>query len=186
MRFWIVMTALCVGLMSAWSSARAETPIVDITRDLESVKQFDAIEGVTHHGPVLKVPMPASMKLEDVIFELESALAEENLNIVGRNEIGKAIGKRNGEPFPAFTILHICNLTAGEKIIRNEPAFGAFLPCKVVLYEESPGGRVWIVTYKPTFAMIYFPDMPEEAKAAAGEIGDKLFNIIHELVVSNM
>ncbi|ABK46198.1 protein of unknown function DUF302 [Magnetococcus marinus MC-1] len=150
-----------------------------------ALMQFDKIPGVINRGPVLQIPMPQGYSMEDVVFDLESGLAEHNLKVVAKQHLGKAIAERSGEPFPAYDIYHICNLTVGEKIIRAEPAFGAFLPCKVVLYQDPQSKRIWAVTYKPSFAMVYFPFMPEETKAAANQIGDHLFNILFGIASSN-
>ncbi|MBF0589139.1 MAG: DUF302 domain-containing protein [Magnetococcales bacterium] len=147
----------------------------------EVEKQIDGLPGVQHHGPVLQIPMPEGISFEDIEFSLESELAGQNLKLVMTQHLGRAIAARQGTPYPAYNIYHICNLTIGEKIISSEPAFGAFLPCKVVLYEEKPGGRVWAVTYKPAFALGYFPHIPEEVRKAAIEVGDRMYEILYRL-----
>ncbi|MEG3641326.1 DUF302 domain-containing protein [Magnetococcus sp. PR-3] len=157
------------------------SPAVEASRAL---RQFDEVPGVIHRGPVLQIPMPKEYSMDDVVFDLESGLAEHNLNIVAKQTLGKAIAARSGKPFPAYDIYHICNLTVGEQIIRDQPAFGAFLPCKVVLYEDQQTGQIWAVTYKPSFAMVYFPDMPQDTKASANKIGDHLFNILFGIATS--
>lgn len=144
-------------------------------------KQFDSIPGVAHYGPVLKVPMPADATFEDLEFDLESETEGRNLSIVFKQYIGKAIAKRIGKPFPRYTIYHICNLADGEAIIRAQPAFGAFLPCKLVLYEDPKNGRIWALTYKPGFAVGYFPDFPSDTMDVANRIGDQLFDILYIL-----
>lgn len=150
----------------------------------DSEKQFDDLPGVRHRGPVMQVPLPEGVSFDDAVFSLESEAEGANLNIVSRQNLGKAIAARRGaggEPFPAYVIFNICNLTIGEKIIEAEPAFGAFLPCKVVLYEETSGGKVWVVSYKPAFALAYFPEMPVATVQAAQKVGDLMFDIIYRM-----
>ncbi|MBF0186888.1 MAG: DUF302 domain-containing protein [Magnetococcales bacterium] len=145
----------------------------------EAEKQFDTIEGVRHHGPILQIPMPEGVTLEDLEMTLESEIAGANLKIVARQNIGKALRDRGDKDFPDYRIYHICNLTVGGKLLSLEPAFGAFMPCKLVLYEESPGGRVWALTYKPAFALAYFPEISQEAVDAAQDVGDRMYDILY-------
>nr|CRH07546.1 conserved exported protein of unknown function [Candidatus Magnetococcus massalia] len=177
---------LLVALFGFIATAQAEMPMGYGSPALEqsqAIRQFDDVKGVIHRGPVLQIPMPKDYSMEDVVFDLQSGLAEHNLKIVAKQSLGSAISARSGKPFPTYDIYHICNLTVGERIITDEPAFGAFLPCKVVLYEDKDTGRVWAVTYKPSFAMVYFPEMPEETKNSALRIGDHLFNILYGIAV---
>ena len=158
----------------------AETAPVGYARTLAEI-QLDTVPGVRHRGPALQIPMPKGAGFADIAFLLESELADANLNVISKQDLGKAITARQNKPFPAYVIYHICNLEVGRKIIESEPAFGVFLPCKVVLYEEKMGGRVWAVIYKPGFALAYFPALPTEAVKGAREVGDRLFNILYTL-----
>ncbi len=177
--------ALCMlGMLNfstAWAAGEGGAIPASPYAKTRIEKEIDALPGVKHYGPVLQIPMPEGASFDDIEFSLESELAGQNLKLVMTQHLGRAIAARQDKPFPTYNIYHICNLTIGEKIISAEPAFGAFLPCKVVLYEEKPGGRVWAVTYKPSFALAYFPHLPDEVRTSAMEVGDRMFGILYRL-----
>ncbi|MBF0448013.1 MAG: DUF302 domain-containing protein [Magnetococcales bacterium] len=172
---WVVLMAGLL-LTPIFSSHAQEAPKgYEITA---SEARLNALPGVRHHGPVLEIPLLEGASFDDLVMTLEGEMPEANLNIVARQDMGNAITARTGIPMPRYVIFNICNLEVGRKIITVEPAFGAFMPCKVVLYEESMDGRVWAITYKPAFAIPYFPNLPQEALDAAREVGDKMFDIL--------
>ncbi|MGN7613334.1 DUF302 domain-containing protein [Magnetococcales bacterium HHB-1] len=144
-------------------------------------KSLEKLPGVKINGPVLQIPLSEETTFEDARFFLESELAGVNLKVVVHQKLGKALAERTGKPRAAYDIYHICNLGIGGLMLDAEPGFGAFMPCKIALYEEKIGGRVWAVIYKPAFALSYFPGLPQSMVEAAMEIGNKMYEVLYTI-----
>jgi uncharacterized protein (DUF302 family) len=74
---------------------------------------------------------------EDVVFELNHEIANENFRITGRNEIGSGIRARGYPDFPNAEVIHFCSLENAREVMEMEPGFIAFMPCRVTVHEES-------------------------------------------------
>ncbi|ADO45893.1 protein of unknown function DUF302 [Hydrogenobacter thermophilus TK-6] len=71
------------------------------------------------------------MSFEDAKTLLKTALDGVNMNILGVEDIRKET--------PKYSFMLACNLTYGEKILREFPHFGTLAPCRVYLYEKPDG-----------------------------------------------
>ncbi|WP_340690187.1 DUF302 domain-containing protein [Hydrogenobacter thermophilus] len=71
------------------------------------------------------------MSFEDAKTLLKTALDGVNMNILGVEDIKKET--------PKYSFMLACNLTYGEKILREFPHFGTLAPCRVYLYEKPDG-----------------------------------------------
>jgi uncharacterized protein (DUF302 family) len=75
------------------------------------------------------------MSFEDVKTLLKSSLDGVNMNILAVEDVRKES--------PKYSFMLACNLTYGEKILREFPHFGTLAPCRIYLYEK-PDGSVGI------------------------------------------
>lgn len=72
---------------------------------------------------------------DDVLAELEIALAEHNFRITGHSRIGKVIRDRGTKNFADFDTIQFCNLTRAETILQMSPQAVSYMPCNVVIYD---------------------------------------------------
>ncbi|MGR8933433.1 MAG: DUF302 domain-containing protein [Gammaproteobacteria bacterium] len=82
---------------------------------------------------------------DDVIAELEAAIAENNFRITGHSRVGKVIRERENIDFPDYDTVQFCNLTLAKKILLMSPQAIRFMPCNVVTYAAD--GKVVISTH---------------------------------------
>ncbi|SNZ13740.1 DUF302 domain-containing protein [Hydrogenobacter hydrogenophilus] len=75
------------------------------------------------------------MNFDDVKTLLKSSLDGVNMNILAVEDVRKES--------PKYSFMLACNLTYGEKILREFPHFGTLAPCRIYLYEK-PDGSVGI------------------------------------------
>jgi len=72
---------------------------------------------------------------DDVLAELEIAIAEHNFRITGHSRVGKVIRDRGTKNFPEFDTIQFCNLSRAEVILKMSPHAVSYMPCNVVVYD---------------------------------------------------
>ena len=72
---------------------------------------------------------------DDVLAELEVAIAEHNFRITGHSRVGKVIRERGAENFPEFDTIQFCNLTHAKTLLEISPHLVTYMPCNVVTYQ---------------------------------------------------
>jgi len=82
---------------------------------------------------------------DDVIAELEIAIAEHNFRITGHSRVGKVIRERGAEGFPEYDTVQFCNLSLAKTILEITPHAIGFMPCNVVTYQFE--GKTIIKTH---------------------------------------
>ncbi len=137
-------------------------------------------EGAKNHGTAIAYvkgmpPAPANSPLyvvtvkkgvtpADIKIGIETAAEGENMNLVGVLDVEKGLKARGIKTHKPYMIYEICNLVLGAPILERTPEFGAFAPCKIILFERH--GRLRLLTYLPTYALRYFPPNASSAKVA--------------------
>ncbi len=82
---------------------------------------------------------------DDVLAELEIAIAEHNFRITGHSRVGKVIRERGEEGFPEYDTIQFCNLTHARTLLEMNPHAVSYMPCNIVTYEF--GGKTIIKTH---------------------------------------
>ena len=72
---------------------------------------------------------------DDVLAELEVAIAENNFRITGHSRVGKVIRDRGTKNFPDYDTIQFCNLTEAKTILLITPHAIKYMPCNVVVYQ---------------------------------------------------
>ncbi|MGR8981263.1 MAG: DUF302 domain-containing protein [Gammaproteobacteria bacterium] len=78
-----------------------------------------------------------SKPYDDVLSELEIAIAENNFRITGHSRVGKVIRDRGAKNFPEYDTIQFCNLTYAKTILEISPEAIRFMPCNVVTYQYN-------------------------------------------------
>ncbi len=82
---------------------------------------------------------------DDVLAELQIAIAEHNFRVTGHSRVGKVIRERGATGFPDYDTLQFCNLTHAQTILLMSPAAIRYMPCNVVLYQAQ--GKTIVSTH---------------------------------------
>ena len=72
---------------------------------------------------------------DEVLAELEAAIAEHNFRITGHSRVGKVIRERGAENFPEYDTIQFCNLTLAKTVLEITPHAIGYMPCNVVIYQ---------------------------------------------------
>jgi len=82
---------------------------------------------------------------DDVLAELEIAIAEHNFRITGHSRVGKVIRDRGTLDFPNYDTVQFCNLTHAKTLLELSPHAVSYMPCNIVIYEID--GKTIIKTH---------------------------------------
>lgn len=82
---------------------------------------------------------------DEVLAELEIAIAEHNFRITGHSRVGKVIRERGAENFPEYDTVQFCNLTLARTVLEITPHAIGYMPCNVVTYQVD--GKTIIRTH---------------------------------------
>ncbi len=82
---------------------------------------------------------------DDVLAELEIAIAEHNFRITGHSRVGKVIRERGTKNFPNYDTVQFCNLTHAKTLLQLSPHAISYMPCNVVIYDFD--GKTIIKTH---------------------------------------
>ncbi len=82
---------------------------------------------------------------DDVLAELEIAIAEHNFRITGHSRVGKVIRERGTKGFPNYDTLQFCNLTHAKTLLLMSPHAVSYMPCNIVTYDFE--GKTVIKTH---------------------------------------
>jgi Uncharacterized conserved protein len=74
---------------------------------------------------------------DDVLTELQLAIAENNFRITGHSRVGKVIRERGAKDFPDYDTIQFCNLTYAKTILDINPKAIRFMPCNVITYKNQ-------------------------------------------------
>lgn len=74
---------------------------------------------------------------DDVLAELQSAIAEHNFRITGHSRVGKVIRERGAEGFPEYDTIQFCNLTLARQVLEISPQAITWMPCNVVTWQQD-------------------------------------------------
>lgn len=105
-------------------------PILAILLFIASCASQDVVNSKVIHYYQSETTKP----YDDVLAELEIAIAEHNFRITGHSRVGKVIRDRGTKNFPEFDTIQFCNLTRAEVMLQMSPHLVSYMPCNVVVY----------------------------------------------------
>lgn len=104
-----------------------------------------ADSGSAAEATIWKMPVAKDLTPEDVETAMKSAAVERNIKDVGELPLHKQIEATTGKPYRFIKIYMFCNAMTAARMIEYDPAFSAYLPCRVTLL-ETPDGKLWLYT----------------------------------------
>ncbi|MGC8466955.1 MAG: DUF302 domain-containing protein [Acidithiobacillus sp.] len=134
-------------------------------------------------SPIYVIPVQKGVTPAQVQMGIQSGAEAENMNVVGTLDVQKGLQERGIPSKSPYVIYEVCNLVLGSKILDTDPEFGAFAPCKIVLYEKH--GKLLLLTYLPTYALKYFPANPA-AKRVAEELNKQIISVMKQAAAGGL
>ncbi len=128
-------------------------------------------------SPLYVVKVDKGVTPAQVKLGITNGADSENMNVVGTLDVQQGLKERGIKSNSPYVIYEVCNLVLGSRILTKDPEFGAFAPCKIVMFESH--GQLKLLTYLPTYSLKYFPKNAETAKVAA-ELDKQIITVMKQ------
>ncbi len=114
---------------------------------------------------------------ENALVRTKEELQKEGFGVLTEIDVKTTMKEKLDIDYKNYIILGACNPKLAHRALEAEKEIGLFLPCNVILYEES--GNVFVSAILPV-AMMSVIDNPV-LDEVAGEAEEKLKNVIDSL-----
>jgi len=91
---------------------------------------------------VARIPL-GDVDREDAILAMNKRAAELDMKLVARQDLSETLAKR-GITVPYVAIFQYCDAFESSAIVASNPAFAAYMPCRIALVEDDDG-LDWLV-----------------------------------------
>jgi len=125
---------------------------------------------------IRKVKINPDVSNEDVVESMKSIATDANMLQVGdsKMQIKTSINDEGGKRY--IRILHYCSPGIAEKFIDYSEAFGAFMPCRVLIVEDDNGDR-WLYTMAMELLLFGGQSLPPEMLELAEHVRDTMYRM---------
>ncbi|MDD5274611.1 MAG: DUF302 domain-containing protein [Methylovulum sp.] len=132
----IYLAALCCvlseGSKVGWPNKMLERFIV-----FTSVLFLASCAVISQSESVQYYQMETKKPYDEVLVELEGAIADNNFRITGHSRVGKVIRDRGDKDFPDYDTIQFCNLTYAKFLLQMAPEAIRHMPCTVFMYKTK-------------------------------------------------
>ncbi len=126
---------------------------------------------------VWKAKVADGISFEDVDESIKQTAIARNIRGVGFLPLGDQVAAMTGKTWRKLNIYLYCNPLTAAKMIEHDPAYAAYLPCRISLVEDAKG-QLWIYTLDMD-AMIYGgKTLPPELLKEALNVKDIMQDIL--------
>jgi uncharacterized protein (DUF302 family) len=116
-----------------------------------------------------------SRPFDETVAATRAALVDEGFGVLTEVDVTATFKEKLDRDFKPYIILGACNPPNAWKVLQEEEEIGLFLPCNVVVFEDSPGHSV-VTAVNPEVAMQ--PVGNERLAPMAADIGGRLQRVI--------
>ncbi len=145
------------------------------TAVLAAGKSPQPAQSIDINQTVTKVELAEDVSADDAIDALQSRAIALNMKLVAHQPLSTELRAR-GIDAERLEIFQFCNPEDAYKMVKFNPIFAAYMPCRIALVEE-PDGTTWLMMINLDM-LINNAELPPELKAMAGKINDNLMEIM--------
>lgn len=125
---------------------------------------------------ILEMPLAEGVSMDDAVESMKLRANTLNFKLVAELPLSKQVEAMTGQPQRRMTIYQFCDALTAKQLLDLNPAFAAFLPCRVALMEDEDGrGRIIMLNMDN---MIKAAKLPPDVKQKAQEVRDNLLSIM--------
>jgi len=142
------------------------------------MNMFDKVltTGRATDAMVRKVKIDPDVSTEDVIESMKSIATDANMVQVGDSRMSnKSIKDGKGNRY--IRILHYCSPSIAKQFIDYSIAFGAFMPCRILIVEDDNGDR-WLVTMAMELMLFGGHTLPPAMMEKAEHVRDTMYKMM--------
>ena len=94
---------------------------------------------------VLKMPLAEDVSMDDAVDSMKLRANSLNFKLVAHLPLYKELEAMGVESPPRIEIFQFCDARIALEMVRFNPDFSAYLPCRITLIEDE-SGKPWLVT----------------------------------------
>lgn len=139
---------------------------------------FDAVltTGRATDAMVRRVKIDPEVSTEDVVEAMKSIATDANMVQVGDSRMSnKSIKDGKGNRY--IRILHYCSPSIAKQFIDYSLAFGAFMPCRILIVEDNNGDR-WLITMAMELMLFGGHTLPPEMMQKAEHVRSTMYKMM--------
>ena len=124
------------------------------------------------------VPLADGVSPEDAIDAIKTVAEDNNMLIVGDTMMFRS-GEKDyaGNPTRHVQIISLCNKQIARNFIDYSEAFGAFMPCRIILI-EGKDGKFYLATMKLDLMIAGGHPLTPEMKKMALHVADTMYSAV--------
>lgn len=126
---------------------------------------------------VWRAKVADGLTFEDVDQSIQTIADERNIRGVGILPLGDQVSAMNGEEWRKLQIYLYCNPLTAAKMVEHDPAYAAYLPCRISLVEDAEG-QLWIYTLDMDMMIYGGKTLPPDLLAEALEVKETMLQIL--------
>lgn len=141
------------------------------------MEMFDTVltTGNAAEGMVRKVKVNPEITNDDIKDIIESIASENNMDMVGDVTMFDGSPLREGGEKTKYTrIFSLCSRPIAKVFLDYSMAYGAFMPCRIMLEEDDKGDR-WLYTMDLGLMIHGGTPLPKEMLKQAEHVRDTLY-----------
>jgi hypothetical protein len=115
---------------------------------------------------VWAVPVEEGVSAEDVKDSMKSIATAKNFLFVGESAFYKRAEAITGKPYRHVSLMNFCDVRVGMKMIDQNEAYTAFMPCTISIVEDKKG-KLWLYSLNMDFLIHGAKELPSDLKADA-------------------
>ena len=142
------------------------------------MNMFNAVltTGRSADAMVRRVKINPDVSTEEVVESMKSIATDANMVQVGDSHMAEkfdASGKRQRY----IRILHYCSPNIAKTFIDYSLAYGAFMPCRILIVEDEKGDR-WLITMAMELMLFGGHTLPPEMMKKAEHVRDTMYKMM--------
>ena len=115
---------------------------------------------------VWAVPVEEGVSPEEVKESMKSLAVARNFLFVGESPFYKQAEAVTGEPYRHVSLMNFCDVRVGIKMIDQNEAYTAFMPCTIAVVEDKQG-KLWLYAMNMDFLIHGAKELPSDLKKEA-------------------
>ncbi len=136
-----------------------------------------AESGNSAAATVWKAKVADGLTFEEVDQSIKQVAIDRNIKGVGELPLGDQVAAMTGKPWRKLNIYLYCNPLTAAKMVEFDPAYAAYLPCRVSLVEDDTG-QLWLYTLDMDMMIYGGKTLPPELLKEALEVKDIMQDIL--------
>ncbi len=132
--------------------------------------------GSSADAMVRRVKINPEVSTDDVVEAMKAIAEDANMLQVGDSHMAEEFDP-NGNRQRYIRILHYCSPSIAKLFIGYSEAFGAFMPCRIMIVEDDNGDR-WLETMAMELMLFGGKTLPPEMMKKAEHVRDTMYKMM--------